>query len=546
MVSSALLPLFGIFALCVQAVPTRTNQGHGTPTSVADGVRIPIHLSPHALHPRNKELTLEELTNWLRLENNKLRVKYMPAEMRKSNYTKRQQIGLGDFSTDSYYFAQVGIGSPMDTFNVVLDTGSSDFWIVDKACNGASSCPSSMHKFDSSKSSTFKGSHAAFDVQYGSGAVKGQLGYDTVSFAGYNVSEVTFGQASHLASRTILPPASGIMGLGFQSLSSTQTQPFWEILMKEHKIQDPVFSFQLKSNLKSVLKSSDANVVNAGGVFTLGKLDDQQYRGDITWTSLPSRFGKGKNSIGYWALEMDTIKVNNEAIDLGSSRIAAIDTGTTLIGGPKSAIEEIHKRIPKARPASNQPGLEESGYFMFPCNEKFTVTLSFGGKEWPLRSDQVILSPLPGSHGMCISALFVSPSQRTSSGELVGPTWIVGDSFLKTVFSVFSYSPQRIGFASLPHSGPQTIALTSMSTGSVSGATSAMGIGGGGDGGDGGGSGPISIDSVGNLGHPSVVSTPTGLKSLQSTGMLAATPYAARFVLTILIASSIMVVAGIL
>ena len=41
------------------------------------------------------------------------------------------------------------------------------------------------------------------------------------------------------------------------------------------------------------------------------------------------------------------------------------------------------------------------------------------------------------------------------------PAWIVGDTFLKTVFSVFDAGKNRIGFASLPRGGAQTKSITS-------------------------------------------------------------------------------------
>ena len=41
------------------------------------------------------------------------------------------------------------------------------------------------------------------------------------------------------------------------------------------------------------------------------------------------------------------------------------------------------------------------------------------------------------------------------------PAWIVGDTFLKTVFSVFDAGKNRIGFASLPKGGAQTKSITS-------------------------------------------------------------------------------------
>lgn len=73
------------------------------------------------------------------------------------------------------------------------------------------------------------------------------------------------------------------------------------------------------------------------------------------------------------------------------------------------------------------------------------------------------------------------------------PAWIVGDTFLKTVFSVFDAGKNRIGFASLPKGGAQTKSITSATmdnrvASSYQQTASSEGspFGGGGDGGGGG------------------------------------------------------------
>lgn len=78
------------------------------------------------------------------------------------------------------------------------------------------------------------------------------------------------------------------------------------------------------------------------------------------------------------------------------------------------------------------------------------------------------------------------------------PAWIVGDTFLKTVFSVFDAGKNRIGFASLPRGGAQTKSITSATmdnrvASSYQQTASSEGspFGGGGGGGDGGGGGII-------------------------------------------------------
>ena len=354
---------------------------------------------------------------------------------------------MGDYGLDSFYFAPIGIGTPEMTLNVVLDTGSADFWLADSQCSPMKHCPESMLKYDASKSRTHKDLHVPFGVQYGSGAVRGELATEKVSLAGYTVSSVSFGQADQLARGTINPPASGIMGMGYESLSTTGTMPFWQILLERQKLHDYLFTFQMVNNLKKA-SSGRVDMVEAGGVFTLGVLDDQQYSGDIAWA--PMARGYGSKGVGYWALNLEDLSVNGEHIDLGTHSVAAIDTGTTLIGGPKFAMDRIHAKIPGAQRYNRVPE-----YYVFPCDTDAKVDLTFGNHTWTLKTEDLISQRL--SRRVCLSSLF---AMSTRSGSRM-PAWIVGDTFLKTVFSVFDAGKNRIGFGSLPKGGAQTKSITS-------------------------------------------------------------------------------------
>lgn len=501
--------LWAVAVLCLyaHALPTATSSPRATQSA---GIQLPILTNANALHPRNKNLEGDALLQWMHREHGALHAKYTKQKQHGKKQA-RQLVGLGDFSQDSFYFTPIGIGNPSTSVNVLLDTGSSDFWIADASCTQQNGCSSGMTLYDPSKSSSFHGSDRQFMTPYGDGsnAVAGKLGADDVSMAGYLVKDLTFGRVHKLAGSTIQPPASGLMGLGFESLASSEGTPFWEVVAMQGKVKDPVFTFQLASTRA---KDMGKKVV-PGGIFSMGVLDHQQFSGDITWVKLAK--GYGSRGVGYWAIVMDALEANGRRIPLGKMNTVAVDTGTTLIGAPRQVLEEIYSTIPGVRPAPTEV-LGGSGYFMYPCRQRFEVTMTFGGRKFTLNNDNLNLGRYSSRSKMCISSLFQAPSEGQSSM----PAWILGDTFLRTVFTAFQWNPERVGFASLPDR-MQYMPLTSISSGESFDEPKTAG-----------GSGEnteepppstktIDTQKTGLMGGeglptPSLASVPTGFKSLQS------------------------------
>ena len=99
-------------------------------------------------------------------------------------------------NTDTTYYGSLAVGTPAVAYNVVLDTGSADFWLAAPDCDG---CPNGVETFDGSSSSTFTNSSESFSITYGSGAASGYLVSDTVQMAGFEVTGQTFGMLQHFS-----------------------------------------------------------------------------------------------------------------------------------------------------------------------------------------------------------------------------------------------------------------------------------------------------------------------------------------------------------
>ncbi|THH01104.1 hypothetical protein EW026_g1545 [Hermanssonia centrifuga] len=143
---------------------------------------------------------------------------------------------------------------------------------------------------------------------------------------------------------------SGIMGLAFQSLASTGAVPFWQALTNAGQFASPEMSFWLTRFLDVSNPTDD----EPGGVFTLGGTNSTLFTGDIEFLDLAAT--SSANSATFWLLQMSSLTVNgqNVQISTGDAALSAIDTGTTLIGGPTDGVQALYSAISGSQALSGQ------------------------------------------------------------------------------------------------------------------------------------------------------------------------------------------------
>jgi cathepsin D len=81
-------------------------------------------------------------------------------------------------------------------------------------------------------------------------------------------------------------------------------------------------------------------------------------------------------------------------------------------------------------------------HLLLACNTSVAVSISFGGTDWEISPSDMNVGTV--TSGMCAGAIF-------DGGALSGFSdyWIIGDTFLKNVYSVFRAEPPSVGFAQL-------------------------------------------------------------------------------------------------
>jgi len=247
-----------------------------------------------------------------------------------------------EFGAFREYFAPVGVGSPVQWMNVILDTGSADLWMASSACTNTSGC-TGIPTYNTSISNSFTSTGKAFSVKYGSGSATGQMHTDYVSFAGYNVSGQGFALCDTVSDDLLNGNISGLFGLGWEALAASGVVPWWQNLYVAGVLPFPGFAFSL-SRFSNVTTASQ---VEPGGYLTFGYLNESVYDPDtLAFVDIPT----GLES--YWVIPMEALTVNATNITLASDTYVAIDTGTTLIGGPSDLVSSFYSKIPGAQAAT--------------------------------------------------------------------------------------------------------------------------------------------------------------------------------------------------
>ncbi|KAF8322232.1 acid protease [Clavulina sp. PMI_390] len=401
-------------SLCLAALAL---SAAAAPSPKQPGISIP-------LRRRAQPQTTDEIQAQARRMADTLIAKYKPKGHSKRAGTASEP--LTDFNVDFQYYGSISVGTPAKSYDVILDTGSSDLWLASSQCDVG--CSSVTNPFDTSASSSFKNTQLPIDIQYGSGEVQGIIGNDTVTMQGFTIQGQGMGVMTTLSANVLQGSLSGLMGLAWPDLAQTGATPWWLAVANSNAWTSPMFGFYLA---RFIDDASAQTVESQGGSMDLGFANTNYYSGDINYITLT-----GEN---YWLIPLESISIDSKKLTPGGQ--AAIDTGTSLIGGPSDTMAQLYAQIPGAQAGTGQ--LE--GYYIYPCSTKVTVSLGFGGQTYSIASED-FSRPADSTGTTCFGSFF---PLDINNGVV---EWIVGDSFLKNVYSVYRASPPAVGFATVKSS----------------------------------------------------------------------------------------------
>jgi saccharopepsin len=314
---------------------------------------------------------------------------------------------------NAQYFSEITIGTPPQSFKVVLDTGSSNLWVPSSEC-GSIACY--LHtKYDSSSSSTYHKNGSSFEIRYGSGSLSGFVSEDTMTIGDLKIKNQIFAEATEEPGLAFaFGRFDGILGLGFDTISVNKIPPPFYNMIDQGLLDEPLFAFYLGST------ENDAE----GSEATFGGVNKDHYTGKLTEIPLRRK--------AYWEVDLDSISFGDSTAELENTGVI-LDTGTSLIALPTTLAELLNKEM-GAKKGYN-------GQYTVDCakrDELPDMSFKLSGYDFAITPYDYILEV----QGSCISTFM-----GMDFPEPVGPLAILGDAFLRKWYSVYDLGKGTVSLA---------------------------------------------------------------------------------------------------
>jgi cathepsin D len=359
-------------------------------------------------------------------------------------------IPISNFE-DAEYYGQISLGTPVQNFSVIFDTGSSNLWVPGSKCNEKRWLACANHsKYDASKSSTTKkctnSGGCELVLPYGSGIVFGNIVEDTVTWGGLAIKNALFGEATVEPGEIwIQSPFDGICGMAFPEISLPPgVVPPFDMMYKQNLVDRFEFSFYLST--------INGKPDTGASALILGGHDEKYCEGACAFNY--HTLDVAQHALGYWLIRGANIEPDGK--DLGlcpklSGCQMVVDTGTSILVGPQNRvgplIDLVNKTGQIAKDGTMPCSLEKSlPTLQFSIDQDISGGVAFYSlePEYYVLKGQTTVKGADGKEeaGAVVCQLGIQGINPLLSGEL----WILGDPFLRKYYTIFDRAQHRVGF----------------------------------------------------------------------------------------------------
>ncbi|KAL8716451.1 MAG: hypothetical protein Q9220_000358 [cf. Caloplaca sp. 1 TL-2023] len=351
---------------------------------------------------------------------------------------------------DIQYYTNITFGP--QTFEAIVDTGSSDTWLVQTGfqCVDVQSlitypeaeCAFGPTYTPSSTFSQIPGEN--FQIKYGDGeSLTGILGTEDVTLAGITVRNQEVGIVNYTAWNGD-NSSSGLIGLSFPAITSAFNGTDPELNTPSEEINyTPLFTSMYQQGLVEPFFSLAIFRTDAlfpdngfGGFLALGGLPPVNHSPKFAEAAMEmttvARPGNGpKTEYQFYTITIDGVEYGNSS-DAATKLQADVDSGTSLTFLPSRMSSAINQLF-------EPPALynRNTGEYSVDCSAKAPqVGITIGGCTFSINPADMIL---PDNDGGCITGVTNTPSGFRRA--------VLGDTFLRNVLAVFDVGNLLMAFA---------------------------------------------------------------------------------------------------
>ncbi|KAI0921265.1 hypothetical protein AcW2_006291 [Taiwanofungus camphoratus] len=317
---------------------------------------------------------------------------------------------------DLLYIANITVGGHV--YPVQLDTGSSDLWVKG---------PSDPLPGTNQTSTTT-------NMTYGIGWAYGHISYAPVEFAGVSVPSQALLDVSDASNPALSYGADGIIGLGFDSLSTVDAlvnrtgastgRTFLHNAFAQNPKEPNFISFSLQDD-------ADPND-SVQGFFSIGETDPAYTA--VANSSAISTWPK--TSPTRWSVLLDAVLIGSSSVSVSSTvpnvpsnkAVVMLDSGTSYTYVPTDICNAIYGSISGAKYDSSL------GQWVVPCSAEVDVALQFGGSVYPINPLDMTPASLTDP-STCVGS-FIPQSVSVGDGQF---DWLIGDNVLRSVYTIYDF-----------------------------------------------------------------------------------------------------------
>ncbi|PMD39254.1 acid protease [Hyaloscypha variabilis F] len=358
---------------------------------------------------------------------------------------------LANNETGGDYIATAQVGTPAQTVTFLIDTGSSDVWMLSSTadlCTNTSlqiqdqtgGCSST---FNAEKSTTYQLVDAgAFNITYqDQTGSAGDYIKDTLSMGGVTIKALEMGLAYESSSST------GVMGIGYSlneasDDSETEAVPFTYPSIIETMVSEGLINTKAYSLYLDDLEASTGSII-------FGGYDTEKYQGSLSQLPIVAEpLGNGTSVYQEFGVNVTAVGVSGKTLTNSSfEEWVILDSGTALTYVDPDLMDLITKEL------GGVDDTENTGNIYVDCslnNASTIFNFTFGSATIGVPASEMIFK-LQGIFYADPNDLptlpFTSVCALGIQGQDSGPPYILGDTFLRSAYVVYDLKNNLIGIA---------------------------------------------------------------------------------------------------